>query len=526
MKIRLILSAFGWQSSQPKKICYRAALSPLRIATAGTLMLVAAGLVCVAANPNRSGPPKLGLHHHYQLIDLGTLGGPQSTIDFAIPLNNHGTVSGSADTPHTNPYYGNDNPAFFPDPYIEHAFQWKNGALTDLGSLPGGGTSQPNCINNRGDVAGNASNNVIDPIGGWPESRAVLYKDDQVLDLGTIDGGSESAATCINDKGVIVGFAGDNTLDPFSLSGWGTQTHAFRWTKSQGVQDLGTLGGPDAVSIALNDAGQIAGFSYTNSIPNPTTGSPTLDPFLWENGQMTDLGGLGGTLCDSFFGPTLNRRGHVAGDSNLQEDVSFHPFLWTKAGGMQDLGTLGGSFGSATWIDDEEEVVGWAFTNGDQVLLAFLWKDGIMTNLGTVDGDGCSVAWFSREGQAVGQSNDCTGIPPGHAFLWENGSIVDLNSLIPPGSGVQLTLANHINEQGEITVAGVLSNGNNHAFLLIPCDEEHPGVEGCDYSLVGANVVPSVQPAVHEKSASMPPAAPWQRNNRFHFPGRVIGPGN
>jgi hypothetical protein len=104
--------------------------------------------------------------------------------------------------------------------------------------------------------------------------------------------------------------------------------------------------------------------------------------------------------------------------------------------------------------------------------------------------------------------------------------MVDLNTLVTPGSGLTLTKANFISDHGEIAANGVLASGDTRAVLLIPCDENHPGVEGCDYSLVGANVVPSVQPAVHEKSASMPPAAPWQRNNRFHFPGRVIGPGN
>jgi probable HAF family extracellular repeat protein len=97
-----------------------------------------------------------------------------------------------------------------------------------------------------------------------------------------------------------------------------------------------------------------------------------------------------------------------------------------------------------------------------------------MTDLGTVDK--CSSAYgINSKTQIVGASGDC-GIAV-HAFLWENGTIVDLNTLVPPNSGLQLVYGLYINERGEIAGLGVppgvpVENveSQGHAFLLIPCD--------------------------------------------------------
>jgi len=52
-----------------------------------------------------------------------------------------------------------------------------------------------------------------------------------------------------------------------------------------------------------------------------------------------------------------------------------------------------------------------------------------------------------------------------------------------------------INDRGEIAGKGLLPNGDTHAILLIPCDENHPGVEGCDYEPVQATTETPVQSA-------------------------------
>ncbi len=440
-------------------------------------------------------------HHHYKVIDIGTFGGPRS--QFSTPsskgLNNRGMASGVADTSALDPT------GFF-DGFIDHAFVSKDGVTTDLGALPGGASSFAYAVNNHGLIVGQSQIGSIDPFTGVPELRGVLWRNGQSIDLGTL-GGNASNANAINDLGQVVGGALTGTPDPFAMipqascailqttgacSGFTfaynalftnatTETHAFLW--QDGVMlDLGTLGGPDSTALINNDHGQVAGWSYTSFVANPTTGAPTVDPFIWspEDREMVDLGGLGGTFGAPFF---TNNRGQVVGVSNLAGDLVTEPFLWSKSEGMKNLGTLGGTFGHPDWINDEGEVVGFSYLPGDQVGHAFLWRRGVMIDLGTLGSDPDSEAQsINAHGQIVGGD----GGPSGdlHGWLWEHGGpIVDLNRLILPGSGLTVLGGNVINDRGEIAAAGMLPNGDAHAILLIPCDEKHPDIEGCDYSL-------------------------------------------
>jgi probable HAF family extracellular repeat protein len=119
-----------------------------------------------------------------------------------------------------------------------------------------------------------------------------------------------------------------------------------------------------------------------------------------------------------------------------------------------------------------------------------------MTDLGTVAGDICTGAnSINSEGQIVGfGSADCNN--EDHAFVSENGGpILDLQSLIPSGSGLTLINAIFINDRGEIAARAKLSNGDEHAVVLIPCDGNHLNVEGCDYGLVDAAAAARKNPA-------------------------------
>jgi len=151
---------------------------------------------------------------------------------------------------------------------------------------------------------------------------------------------------------------------------------------------------------------------------------------------------------------------------------------------MIDLGTFGGSLGNSVAINDSGTVVGWANYPGDQIFHAFLWKNGNKRDLGTLPGDSDSfVSDINATEQVVGISVPDFDFSRARAFLWEGGGpMVDLNTLIPPNPGLQFaTFPPNINDRGEIAIEGIL-NGNTHAFVLIPDDDNASGVDATQVS--------------------------------------------
>ena len=105
----------------------------------------------------------------------------------------------------------------------------------------------------------------------------------------------------------------------------------------------------------------------------------------------------------------------------------------------------------------------------------------MLTDLGNL-GRTSTAEGINSSSQIVGGSRiNSTTV---HAFLWENGGpMVDLNSLVPPGSALTLTEGWFINDRGEIAGWGKLANGDVHVILLVPCDQKHPG-QCDDYSMI------------------------------------------
>lgn len=429
--------------------------------------------------------------HRYRLVDIGTFGGPASFIN---PSGNggpyismHGTTVGSAATLIAS------NPAvhgFFCSgldgnlPFVFHAFATRGSDVTNLGALRSAAEncSDASAVNSTGEIVGGSENGVIDPLLGVTEIRAVLWKDGDIEDLGTF-GGNDSQATAINNRGQVAGWALNSVPDPFS--NLGTQQRPFLWQHGA-MLDLGDLGGPDGLAVFVNERGQVAGASLTNSTPNPITNFPTVHPFLWDDGRMVDLGSLGGTLG---FPNGLNNRGQVIGSMFIAGDQIQDMFLWDEGKLIDLTAQSGGTIVTANAINDAGEIVGAAAFSTNRPFDAYLWRHGVATDLGTLPGDCFSQAFaINAQGQVVGQSIACDFST--RSFLWDNGNIIDLNTFVPPGSGLQLVETVAINDRGEI--AGDLvppsCTGNpqgqdtqcGHAYVLIPCDDEHSDEGGCE----------------------------------------------
>jgi probable HAF family extracellular repeat protein len=309
--------------------------------------------------------------------------------------------------------------------------------LTDLGTFGSVQSAQAADVNDAGQVVGIAGN------------RAFLWQNGSKIDLGAL-GGSASSAQGLNEAGQIVGYSRLTTTAP--------ATHAVLWANG-GITDLT----PDlpanqgASATAINEAGQVTLNVSSNAA------------FLWQNGTRTPLGHLGG---GSSWASDINDSGLIVGSSPTNPLTSLgHPFVWQN-GVMSDLGLLAGDEdGGAAGINASGQIVGSSGRTDPETYesfyRAFIYFNGVMEPL-PVPSSEVYAGDINDAGVVVGSMRAGGAVSNFHGWVYMDGTVTNLNTLIPPGTGLHIAYANAINNAGQIAATAFDAQGHYHAVLLTP----------------------------------------------------------
>lgn len=255
-------------------------------------------------------------------------------------------------------------------------------------------------------------------------------------DLGTL-GGTTSTATAINDNGVVVGdaYLSGNRFD-----------HAFIWTAGDGIVDLTPDATTSAQARAINSAGDVAGVIG----PGATT-----RPFYWTPSDGLRLmpppksAGIGWNFA---FG--MNEASEVTGRF-YSTDGTVHAFIWRPGLRARDLGSLGGGESLGLAINNLGHVTGAATTpTGDYG--AFLWtKSGGMRAIAKM-----SDSTYTS-GAAINDNDEVVGYGSGSGFYW---SLITGTSLLQTLGG-DVAIPTGINNSGQITGHSTNATGQYHAVI-------------------------------------------------------------
>jgi len=339
--------------------------------------------------------------------------------------------------------------------------------ITDLGTL--GGTF--------GCAMGINDRNWVEFMDTLPAEQlhAGLWVAGLKIDFGTLGGpdlNSEIWYGGVNNRGQAVGYAETSALLGDNFCGFGTGHQCLPFIWHNGVMaTLPTLGGNNGMAAVINNRGQVVGTAENDSTNPVCSPSHIAPPVLWEKGQPQELPTYPGDR--DGIATSINSRGQAVGSSGNCATLD-HALLW-EDGRVTDLPSLGGAQYNIPYaINDPGQVVGVSDLAGDEIAHAVLWQGGIASDLGALPGDSYSEAdGINRQGQVVGGSCGETGCT---AILWQDGTMTDLNNLIPAGSSLYLYFAHAINSQGEIVGMALLSGTSEfHAFLATPTNPDTAG---------------------------------------------------
>lgn len=312
--------------------------------------------------------------------------------------------------------------------------------VTDLGSL-GGTETFITGVNSSGTAVGGST----DASG---RLRAFIWQDGsmQSIEPPVLDGFTRSFATGISNSGKVVGIFDNQESCDFPTC----KAVAFVYDKS--VQVLPSLavppyGLPMTRGYGVSNSGYVVGTSVTSE--------GWLRGFVFRNGAMRELG----TLGEAF---AVNSKGVAVGMATVTG--GYHAVRF-RGDTVQDLGTLGSNTSRALGINSAGEVVGYSDTTNNEKIRGFVVRGNQMYDLGSLGGRDSLALAINNSSQIVGGADTVS--RGAHAFLYQNGGMVDLNDHITD-SRWGLIRAIAISDAGVIGVSATFEGVHNKAVLLTP----------------------------------------------------------
>jgi probable HAF family extracellular repeat protein len=353
----------------------------------------------------------------------------------------------------------------------------------------GGTVSGANAINDLGWAMGFAASpaNTLEAA-AWIEGRMVR--------LGVLPGGKNSSVpweSVKNNHGLIVGISDTSTVQPrgetFScvaagfLPASGNTCLGFLWQPPGFISELPTLGGDNGFATGVNNKDQVIGWAET-SYQDPTCNPPQVLQFLpyVYDVKTTKITALQVYPGDSDgTADAINDQGQIAGISGICSNAvggasAIHAVFWQDQNSTPiDMGNLGGeAWNTPNSMNSKGEVVGFGNPSGDQNApfdpIAFYWSQQTgMVNLGTLDPFPNSIAYaINNHGVIVGQGLNLS-TDASHAFIYQDGFMTDLNSLMIGHKSLTLLYANDVNDEGVIAGGAIdAKTGVVSAFVAIP----------------------------------------------------------
>jgi probable HAF family extracellular repeat protein len=209
--------------------------------------------------------------------------------------------------------------------------------------------------------------------------------------------------------------------------------------------DLGALTSNGSAAVAVNDAGDAVGYSFTaDFLPRAV---------LFKNGQVIALGPLC-AACTAWESRAkdINNAGVVVGEITNENDL-LRGFTWQN-GVMTELPPLpGDARSSAAAINDAGVVAGWSLGETPEGFInqrAVRWVNGVPEALALPAnefGRNASLAvGINSAGAIVGQMQVAGSDTRG--FVWSNGGFTELDA--PDGACGAWLLLSDINDEGEV----------------------------------------------------------------------------